>query len=489
MDRPSGRHEDFARTNIRPAASRASSQPLYHSMMKRPSVFGSLAVLVLLAAGLSAHASSLRETPLVRAIQRAKTGVVNIHSEKTAVGDSLFTSGRDRKVSGMGTGVVIDERGYIATNYHVVQGVDSLRCTLVDGSTYEARVVSYDSVKDLAIIKIDATTPLSVMPMGTSSDLLLGEPVVAIGNAFGYEHTVTSGIISALGRDVEVNEKQSYQNLIQTDASINPGNSGGPLLSMDGEVIGINVAIRAGAQRIGFAIPIDDARRTIARLISIEALDGTTHGLEARDAKSGATRKLVVQSASPGSPAAQAGLEPGDVVVKAGSVDVVDGVDLERACLGRAAGDEIAVVVRRGSSEVPLRMKLVEGRTANLGNVVVVNPRGGHPVSTLAAGAAAAWQTLGLKLSQVTLGQVSGGGTPYRGGMQVHAVRAGSPAEANGIRPGDVLVGLHTWETVNFDNVSYVLNHPDFSRFGPLKFYIIRSGETLYGYMKLVSAE
>ena len=489
MDRPSGRHEDFARTNIRPAAIRGRLlPPLYHSMMKRPSALGSLAVLVLLAASLSAHASSLRETPLVRAIQRAKTGVVNIHSEKTAVGDSLFTSGRDRKVSGMGTGVVIDERGYIATNYHVVQGVDSLRCTLVDGSTYDARVVSYDSVKDLAIIKIDATTPLTVMPMGTSSDLLLGEPVVAIGNAFGYEHTVTSGIISALGRDVEVNEKQSYQNLIQTDASINPGNSGGPLLSMDGEVIGINVAIRAGAQRIGFAIPIDDARRAIARLISIEAIDGTTHGLDARDAKSGATRKLVVQSAAPGSPAAQAGLQSGDVVVKIGSIDVVDGVDLERACLGRSAGDEIAIVVRRGSSEVPLRMKLAESRAANLGNVVVVNPNGGYPVSTLAAGAAAAWQTLGLKLSQVTLGQVSGG-TPYRGGMQVHAVRPGSPAEANGIRPGDVLVGLHTWETVNFDNVSYVLNHPDFSRFGPLKFYIIRSGETLYGYMKLVSVQ
>jgi serine protease Do len=457
-------------------------------MMKRPSALGSFAVLVLLAGSLSVQASSLRETPLVRAIQRAKTGVVNIHSEKTAVGDSLFTSGRDRKVSGMGTGVVIDERGYIATNYHVVQGVDSLRCTLVDGSTYDARVISYDSVKDLAIIKIDATTPLTVMPMGTSSDLMLGEPVVAIGNAFGYEHTVTSGIISALGRDVEVNEKQSYQNLIQTDASINPGNSGGPLLSMDGEVIGINVAIRAGAQRIGFAIPIDDARRTIARLISIEALDGTTHGLDARDAKSGATRKLVVQSASPGSPAAQAGLQPGDVVVKAGSVDVIDSVDLERACLGRSAGDEVAIVVRRGTSEVPLRMKLTEGRAASLGNVVVVNPRGGYPVSTLTAGAAAAWQTLGLKLSQVTLGQVSGG-TPYRGGMQVHAVRPGSPAEANGIRPGDVLVGLHTWETVNFDNVAYVLNHPDFSRFGPLKFYIIRSGETLYGYMKLVSME
>ncbi|HUG91851.1 MAG TPA: trypsin-like peptidase domain-containing protein [Planctomycetaceae bacterium] len=457
-------------------------------MMKRPSALGSLAVLVLLVASLSARANSLRETPLVRAIQRAQTGVVNIHSEKTAAGDSLFTSGRDRKVSGMGTGVVIDERGYIATNYHVVQGVDSLRCTLVNGSTYAARVVSYDSAKDLAIIKIDATGPLSVMPMGTSSDLMLGEPVVAIGNAFGYEHTVTSGIISALGRDVEVNEKQSYQNLIQTDASINPGNSGGPLLSMDGEVIGINVAIRAGAQRIGFAIPIDDARRSIARLMSIEALDGTTHGLVGRDVKAGPTRKLVVQSAAPGTPAGVAGVQPGDVVLKAGTIDVIDGVDLERACLGRTPGEEIGVVVRRGSSDVTLRMKLAERAPGEVAGVVVMNPRRTR-TTPAPSGAGLAWQALGLKLTQVTLGQVSAGGTPYRGGMQVNSVRPGSPAETNGIRPGDILVGLHNWETVNFDNVSYVLNHPEFQRFGPLKFYVIRGGETLYGYMKLAAGE
>src|SRR5580765_799940 len=107
------------------------------------------------------------------------------------------------------------------------------------------------------------------MPLGTSSDLMLGETVIAVGNPFGYENTVTQGIVSSLSRDVEVNEKQGYKNLIQTDASINPGNSGGPLLNLDGEVVGINVAIRAGAQRIGFAIPIDDARRYIAVLLNI----------------------------------------------------------------------------------------------------------------------------------------------------------------------------------------------------------------------------
>ena len=182
--------------------------------------------------------------------------------------------------------IVIDERGYIVTNYHVIQDVDVITVTLDGGSSYEGRPVSYDRKHDLAIIRVTATEQLTVMKMGTSSDLMLAETVYAVGNAFGYEHTVTSGIVSQLHRDVEVDETQSYENLIQTDASINPGNSGGPLINLNGEVIGINVAIRSGAQRIGFAIPIDDARRTIARLMSVERLNGIPHGLATRDVKS-----------------------------------------------------------------------------------------------------------------------------------------------------------------------------------------------------------
>ncbi len=149
----------------------------------------------------------------------------------------------------MGTGIIIDERGYIVTNHHVVNGVDKVSVTLDSGSTYSAVVISEDPVRDLAVLKIQASVPLTVMPLGTSSDLMLGETVFAIGNAFGYESTITVGIVSALHRDVEVNDTQSYKNLIQTDAAINPGNSGGPLINLNGEVVGINVAIRAGTRR------------------------------------------------------------------------------------------------------------------------------------------------------------------------------------------------------------------------------------------------
>ncbi len=141
------------------------------------------------------------------------------------------------------------------------------------------------------------------MPLGTSSDLMLGETVFAVGNAFGYENTITLGIVSALHRDVEVNDTQSYKNLIQTDAAINPGNSGGPLINVNGEIVGINVAIRAGAQKIGFAIPIDDARRVIADLMKIEYFDGTYHGLVGRDVKNANERQAgrrVGPSGQPG---------------------------------------------------------------------------------------------------------------------------------------------------------------------------------------------
>ena len=192
-------------------------------------------------------ASDQRQTPTVKAVQRAVASVVNIHTEKPAQeGQTVFSSGKGRRINGMGTGIVIDERGYVVTNAHVVLDVELIRAALQDGGEYPAETVAIDKEHDLALIKVDAGKPLQVVPLGTSSDLMLGESVIAIGNAFGYKSTVTLGIISALGRDVEVNETQSYKNLIQTDASINPGNSGGPLLNLDGDVIGINVAIRAG---------------------------------------------------------------------------------------------------------------------------------------------------------------------------------------------------------------------------------------------------
>jgi serine protease Do len=458
-------------------------------MTKRLPAAGIVALVVLLGACALAPASERRQTPLVKAVERAKVSVVNIHSEKTTrTGDALFTGSKGKKVNGMGTGIVVDERGYIVTNHHVVHEVDTLRCTLFDGSTYNAQVVSTDREHDLAIIKIDATRPLTVMPLGTSSDLMLGETVIAVGNAYGYEHTVTAGIISALSRDVEVNEKQSYKNLIQTDASINPGNSGGPLLNLDGEVVGINVAIRAGAQRIGFAIPIDDARRVLAALLSVEKLSHTQHGVVARDVKSADRRLLIVEETEANSPAAAAGLRAGDVVVKAGTVDVTDAADFERALLGRAAGETIDVQVRRDGTPLALALTLSEAarqRRQITADNSIVRANNGSQTTTIED---KAWQVLGVKLARMAPGERPSVGPRYRGGMRVVDVRPSSAAAINGIQPGDLLVGLHIWETLTHDNIAYVLDHPQFTSFNPVKFYIIRGNETLYGHLRVATA-
>jgi len=436
-------------------------------------------------AGIAA-ASEQRETAIVKAVKRAVPSVVNIHTEKPAQeGQTVFSSGKGRRINGMGTGIVVDERGYIVTNYHVVAEVELIRATFDDGSDYEARTVSFDKEHDLAVIKVEASKALKVVPLGTSSDLMLGESVIAIGNAFGYKSTVTLGIVSAMGRDVEVNETQSYKNLIQTDASINPGNSGGPLLNLDGDVIGVNVAIRAGAQRIGFAIPIDDARRIIARLISVENLDQQTHGLVTRDIKSATQRHLVVMGAHPDSPAVSAGVKPGDIVLKVGEQDIGDGVDLERALLGRKSGEPVEVLVRRADKTEKLSLALVAQHTGKAALSMQVVPRANNDEPE----ADRVWSMLGMKITSLPSAQQSLVGKRYRGGMKVLDVRTDSPAARNGIRKGDILVGLSKWETVSNENVTWILNQSLPTGQDSLKFYLIRGSETLYGHLQVAGKQ
>ena len=259
----------------------------------------------------------MRETPIVKAVQRARGAVVNIRGEKTvaiAAPARRPTPDAGRRVNGMGTGVVIDSRGYIMTNYHVVDGVREILVTLADGQRHVAKLVARDLETDLAVIKIDARTPLPVIPFGTSSDLMTGETVIAVGNAYGYEHTVTRGIVSALHRAVQVSDAQFYDDLIQTDASINPGNSGGPLLNIDGEMIGINVAVRAGAQGIGFAIPVDKVTAVAVGLLASCNAGKVRIGMASANDASPSSQGMAVGAVEAKSPAAEAGLLAGDVV-------------------------------------------------------------------------------------------------------------------------------------------------------------------------------
>jgi serine protease Do len=427
----------------------------------------------------SASGSELRMTPLVRAVQQARPSIVNIHGEKLVQGEfGPPTAENRRRVNGMGTGIVIDERGYIITNHHVVDGVRRILVTSADDQTFVAQLVSHDPRTDLAIIKIDTPEPLPVIHIGTSADLMPGETVVAVGNAFGYEHTVTQGIISALHRSVQVSETQSYDDLIQTDASINPGNSGGPLLNIDGEMIGINVAVRAGAQGIGFAIPIDKALGIASELLSVRRVDRTWHGMTVDHSSGNTIDGALVKEVADESPAALTGLKSGDVIKSVASKPVKRMIDVERALIGTRAGVTVPVTIERNRETRTLHLAL-----ANLPDHIA-------PVTnTVATGTDRFWDVLGLRLESVPQRQFQSYRSRYRGGLVVTDVRPEGPAAKQGIRRGDVLVGMHIWETVTSENVNYVLDRPDFGQLDPVKFYILRGNETLYGHLTVARKE
>jgi serine protease Do len=422
--------------------------------------------------------TEVRRSALVIAVEGARSSIVNIHGEKSVPAESR---GGDtaKRVNGMGTGVIIDERGYIITNHHVVDGVRKITVTTAERESYTARLISRDLKTDLAIIKIDADAKLPVIEIGVSSDLMPGETVIAVGNAYGYEHTVTRGIVSALHRTVQVSDAQNYEDLIQTDASINPGNSGGPLLNIEGKMIGLNVAVRAGAQGIGFAIPADRVVSTAADLMSTRRLDHVWHGLVASPATeiragAGVVAGVVIDAVDAESPAAESGLRGGDVITAVGRQHVSRALDLERAMLGHHAGERIAVEAERNGQPLTVNLKLIS-----------VPEEREEPADPI-------WDVFGLELKPVAAKQFQRQQrTRYRGGLLVTDVRSDSPASRQGIRRGDILVGMHIWETVSLDNLTYVLNRSDFASLDPLKFYILRENEpqTLYGFLQVSREE
>jgi serine protease Do len=420
-----------------------------------------------------------RHSAAVDVVERVKASVVNIHSERTVTDARDFDRKLDvsltqHRVNGMGTGIVIDPRGYLITNHHVVDDVNSLRVRLVDGTTLPARVFARDPEQDLAIVKIDPPKPLPVIPLGTSSDLMLAEPVIAIGNAFGYEHTVTTGIVSALKRDVTLNKEVSYKSLIQTSAGINPGNSGGPLLNVYGELIGVNVAIRAGAQNIAFALPIDNVLKVSADMLAAKKRTGLSHGLVLHDAVDSTMNPIkrwaVVDAVESGSPAEQAGFKTGDVIEKAGSVPVKCALDVERAFLDQPAGSKIDLVARRSKEELKAGLALKP-----VGRAV--------PAITVANGGNVVWKRLGIKVDPVPAESVVRVNKDLRGGLAITEVNPDGAAARAGFQRGDILIGLHQFETVSSDNVTWVLNHPDFASFFPLKYFLIHNGELKRGFL------
>ncbi len=247
---------------------------------------------------------------------------------------------------GSGSGFVIDQSGHIVTNYHVIEGAQEIEVLLADGMAYPAELVGADPYNDLAVLRIAAPTELLVpVEMGTAADLRVGQRVIAIGNPFGLDWTLTTGVVSALGRTIETENGQALGEAIQTDAAINPGNSGGPLLDTAGRVVGVNTAIRSpsgGSVGIGFAIPAETIQRVVPELISRGYFPHpwtgfTTYELsyELKPAESGPEHGLLIVEIAPGSPAAQAGLKAAQATRQGRSI-YFDGGDIVVAADGQA---------------------------------------------------------------------------------------------------------------------------------------------------------
>jgi len=316
-------------------------------------------------------------------VEKASPAVVNI--ETTVVGKSFGGSEffndpffrqffgndivipRQNEQHGIGTGFIINEEGYVVTNQHVIDGASTITVNLNGNKKYQARVVGQDYELDLAVLKIDAEEKLATLKLGDSDTMRVGEWVVAIGNPYGLDHTVTAGVVSAKGRPIQI-ENRVYKNLIQTDAAINPGNSGGPLLSTKGEVIGINTAVDAQAQGIGFAISINTAKEVLDELINkgkvirpyigvwLQPVDEKLAGYLGVNQAEG----MVVANVVAGGPAAQAGLKKYDVILKVDKKTINNYDELQEILKSKRVGDKVLLEIIRNQQPLLVTVSLAE---------------------------------------------------------------------------------------------------------------------------------
>jgi serine protease Do len=310
-------------------------------------------------------ANDLRRNPTVRAVQKVKPSVVAVKVNQ------LLSGGRTKEM--VGTGLIVDERGYAVTNRHVIAGQTRVIVRLLDRTEISAQVIYSDPSTDLAILRFKTSKKLTAQPLVPSTDLEEGEDVIAVGHPYGYSYTVTKGIVSAVGRSIDMPTGYTLTGLIQTSAAINPGNSGGPLLNINGGVIGINVAYREEAQGIAFAINSETVRRVLSTQLSALRISGVNHGLKCQDKVAGQARapRVVVAGVDPRARAAGAGVRSGDVILAVGTLSVVNRFDVERALWDARPGERVNVRVLRDGEELTVTLPLAPSG----GAVATLSPR------------------------------------------------------------------------------------------------------------------
>jgi serine protease Do len=412
---------------------------------------------------------ALSQTPMVPAnfselAEKVRPGVVNLQvikkvknvemgfrnfpgfpsGDKNPFGDFFgpFSQGRpprDFGQRGVGSGFVVSRDGYILTNNHVVEEADQIKVKLSNGQEYKGKVVGRDPKTDLALLKIDGASDLHSLSLGNSEDMKVGSWVVAVGSPFGLEQTVTAGIVSAKGRVIG---SGPYDNFIQTDASINPGNSGGPLINMKGEVVGINTAIMAEGQGIGFAIPINMAKEVSAQLKDKGHVTRGWLGVAIQEvtpelAKSFGLKEnkgALVAQVTPGSPAEKAGIQQGDIISEFDGKAVSESKDLPRIVASTPVGKMITVKLSREGKIIDRSLKVAEMKEQ--GEM---------------AGSSPSHKSLGIAVQDLTPEIAQGLGLKKAGGVVVTQVEPGSPAAEAGLQSGDIIREVNRKPVKNAD--------------------------------------
>jgi Do/DeqQ family serine protease len=420
----------------------------------------SICVSGLVYPGLSSAHELSRETAVVKAVRAVSPAVVNISSAYEVRKRTSPFSGfgmnpffeeffrdfydprfeRRQQHTSLGSGVIIDgTKGLILTNSHVIQKTGTIKVILENELEFEAQIVGADSDSDLAVLKIDSENQLPAIKMGSSDDLMIGETVIAIGNPFGFSHTVTTGVISAINRSIRA-EDRVYHDFIQIDASINPGNSGGPLLNINGDLIGINTAIYAKAQGIGFAIPIGKARKIISDLIQYGEVKQAWIGITVQDMDeklanylaAAGKKGVIVKSVEPQSPAEKAGLKESDIIFSIANKKVNSVDDFQSVAKSLAAGDTMQARVWRNGKEKTIAVET--------------------KVFPLELAEELAFKLLGIKIDEITTGARRKYRIATREGVVILKIEKNSYLAYIGAEPGDVIRQIDDYTIQNTED-------------------------------------
>lgn len=449
--------------------------------MKRFAMMLVVSIFLMGAVGWESALAKPNEIPMVPAnfaelAEMAKPGVVNIRTVRTIKGggrvfrhffgepfgdrqnpfEDFFgprgdQPGREHKERSLGSGFIIDRAGYIVTNNHVVAEADEIKVRLANGKEFDAEVVGKDSKTDLALIKIKDAKGLTPLPLGDSKNLKVGTWVVAIGSPFGLEQTVTQGIVSAKGRYIGAG---TYDDFIQTDASINPGNSGGPLLNLKGQVVGINTAIVARGQGIGFAIPIDMARNIVDQLKDKGEVTRGWLGVQIRDLDESLASYyklkpfsgVYVENVVPGDPADKAGIRSGDIITTVDGQPVASGRELASLVASIPVGQKTRVALMR------------DGKKKNI--AVKISKQSDEKVQM--ASKKSTNDDLGLRVAELSSeGARQFGLDAEESGVLVVEVAPDSRADKAGVRAGDIIKGVNLKKVDDMKDYRALLDRAD----------------------------